>query len=360
MCNVNEYLINKKNLLSNIQTLRRRVGNRTKICAVVKADAYGLGVKNVCPLIDDDVDFYAVASVMEAFELRNISSQKPILILGACDLNYANECAQKGIRLTISSLDEVKFLNKYLETIALVHLKINTGMNRYGIGSIKVLKEILAEIKHGGKIIVEGVFTHFATKSSDPAFIEEQYEKFASFLDFIPQKNLIIHCASSFVSFTDKGKHCSMVRVGFGLYSSPEKETKIKNVVSVRARVMFLHDVEKGESVGYERTYFATKKTKVAVCSMGYADGFARNLGNNFKVLINGEYAPVIGRVCMDCFMVDVTKIKNVFVGSSVTILGKDGNNEITLDDIAKAVNFSPYEVLLNFRKRRMNVKLIE
>lgn len=356
MVNLNDYIINKTALLGNMEKIRRYIGYSTKLCAVVKADAYGLGVKNVCPIINDEVDYYAVVSVMEALELRKIVKQKPILVLGACNLNYANECAKNDIDLTISSIDEVKFLNENLESVLKVHLKINTGMNRYGIDTIKDLKKIISEIENGHKIIVEGVYTHFATKASDVDFIEKQYKKFEKMIKIVPYSNLIVHCASSYVATTDKLKLCNMVRIGFSLYGDLYERLNIKNVVSVKARVTFVHTISAGESVGYDRTFIAKHRTKIAVCSMGYADGFARNLGNNFRVIINGQFAHVVGRVCMDCFMIDVTNIRGVFVGSGVTVLGEDGENKITLSDIGKAISFSPYEVLLNFRKRRMNV----
>lgn len=356
MENLTDFIINKKALLGNIEKIRRYIGYGIKLCAVVKADAYGLGIKNVCPIINDEVDYYAVVSVMEALELRKFAKSKPILVLGASNLTCANDCAKNDICLTISSLDEVKYLNENLESVLRVHLKINTGMNRYGISSIKDLKNVIAEIENGHKIIVDGVYTHFATKSSDTDFIEKQYKKFEKMLKIIPYSNIIVHCASSYVATTDKLKLCNMVRVGFSLYGDLYQRLGIQNVVSVRARVLFVHTINVGESVGYDRTYVAKHRTKIAVCSMGYADGFARNLGNNFSVLINGSFAPVVGRVCMDCFMVDVTNIRGVFVGTGVTVLGSDGDKKITLSDIADAINFSPYEVLLNFRKRRMNV----
>lgn len=360
MCNINQYHINKSNLINNLLEIRKTIGDSVKLCAVVKANAYGLGVKNVCPIMDDYVDFYAVVSAMEALELRKISPNKPILILGSSDLNYANECAQNDISISISSLSEVKYLNENLNSVIKIHLKINTGMNRYGIDSFGDLRAILDEIKSGGKIVIEGVYTHFATKSSDQKFIDLQYEKFAKFIDFLSVKNLIIHCASSYVSLTDSQKRCNMVRVGFAMYGATDYHPHLKNVVSILGKVMFLHDIKSGETVGYDRTYQAKRKTKIAVCSLGYADGFARNLGNNFKVLINGRFARVVGRVCMDCFMADVTHIPDVSVGSRVTVLGCDGGKKIDLNMIAKAISFSPYEVLLNFRQRRMDVVVEE
>lgn len=360
MCNVNQYVINKSNLINNLLEIRKTIGDGVKLCAVVKANAYGLGVKNICPIMDDYVDFYAVVSVMEALELRKISPNKPILILGSSDLDYVNECAKNDISISISSLSEVKYLNKNLNSIIKVHLKINTGMNRFGIDSFDDLRAILDEIKRGGKIVIEGVYTHFATKSSDRKFIDSQYKNFAKFLDFLPNKNLIIHCASSYVSLADGQKRCNMVRVGFAMYCATDYHPHLKNVVSILGRVMFLHDIKKGETVGYDRTYQAKHKTKIAVCSLGYADGFARNLGNNFKVLINGKFARVVGRVCMDCFMADVTQISDISVGDRVTVLGREGCNEINLNTIAKAISFSPYEVLLNFRQRRMDIVVKE
>ncbi len=356
MCNFNEFIIDGAVLQSNLKKIKRYVGRQTKICAVVKADAYGLGVRNVCPIISDEVDFYAVVSVKEAMELRLIDDKKPILILGAFNLEYVNWCAKNNITVAISNIDEVRYINKYCSSSIDVHIKINSGMNRYGVKSVVLLREILKEIKRGQKINITGAYTHFATKLENLDFIDYQYAFFEKMLKEIKVKNLLVHCANSFVATTDKLKLCNMVRVGFSMYSDHYQRLKIENVLSVTARVLAINSVKRGESVGYDRTHIAKRNEKIAIVSMGYADGFARNLSNNFKVLINGQFTPVVGNVCMDCFMIDVTDIKGVFVGSQVTILGENADKKITLEDYAKALSFSPYEVLLNFRRRRMNV----
>ena len=207
-------------------------------------------------------------------------------------------------------------------------------------------------------ITITGAYTHFATKAENLDFIDIQYGFFEKMINEIKVKNLLVHCANSFVGTTDKLKLCNMVRIGFSMYSDHYDRLKIQDVLSIKSRIVFINDLNKGESVGYDRTYIAKRKEKIAVVPLGYADGFARNLSNNFKVLVNGQYAPVVGRVCMDCFMVDVSKIKNCFVGTCVTILGKDGENYISLQDYANQLNYSPYEVLTSFRTRRMDIKI--
>lgn len=356
MVNFNDYIIDADKLQSNLKKIKRYIGRHTKICAVVKSDAYGVGVKNVCPIIADEVDYYAVVCVKEAMELRLIDSEKPILILGVCNLEYINWCAKNNIEISISTLDEVRYINKYIDGTIKVHIKINSGMNRYGIKSITMLRQILKEIKKSNKIIIVGAYTHFATKSENLGFIDNQYEFFEKLVKEIKLKDLIVHCANSYVSTTDKLKVCNMVRVGFSMYSAHYERLKIENVLSIKARLIYVNNVKKGESVGYDRTFIAKRLSKIGVVSLGYNDGFARNLSNNFKVLINGQYVNVVGNVCMDCFMVDLTDIKGYFVGSEVVVLGESCDKIITLEDYAKALNFSSYEVLTGFKTRRMNV----
>ena len=358
MCNFNKYIIDKNILINNVKKIKRYVGRQTKICAVVKADAYGLGVKNVCPFIADEVDYFAVVSVKEAMEIRAFNSDKPIVILGVSNIEYVNWCAKNNVDIAISSIEEVKYIGKYCNNTVRVHLKINSGMNRYGIKNITQLRNILKEIRRCDNIDIVGVYTHFATKSSNLDFIEQQYNVFEKMLKIINIPNLLIHCANSFVSTTDKLKICNMVRIGFSLYSNYYERLGIKNVLSLKARILYINNVKKGESVGYDRTYIARKNERIAVVSMGYADGFMRSLSNNFKVLINGQYADVVGNICMDCFMVNITNIKGVLIGSEVTILGDDGDKSIDLTHYAKQLNTSPYEILTNFRRRRFEIEI--
>ena len=349
MINFNDYIIDGEKLQSNIKRIKRYIGRSTKICAVVKSDAYGLGVEN-------DVDYYAVVCVKEAIELRLIDSVKPILILGVCNLEYINWCARNDVEISISTLEEVRYINKYLDGTIKVHIKINSGMNRFGIKSITILRQILKEIRKSQKIIIVGAYTHFATKAENLDFIDYQYSFFEKMIKEIKIKDLIVHCANSFVSTTDKLKLCNMIRVGFSMYSDHYERLKIENVLTIKARLINVNNVKKGESVGYDRTFIAKRPSKIGVVSMGYNDGFARNLSNNFKVIVNGQFVNVVGNVCMDCFMIDLTDIKGYFVGSEVVILGESCGNKITLEDYAKALNFSPYEVLTGFKTRRMNV----
>ena len=147
-----------------------------------------------------------------------------------------------------------------------------------------------------------------------------------------------------------------MVRVGFSMYSNHYERLKIENVLSIKARLIYVNNLKKGESVGYDRTHIAKRTKKIGVVSLGYNDGFPRNLSNNFKVLINGQFVNVVGNICMDCFMIDLTDVKGVFVGSDVVILGESSDKSISLEDYAQVLKMSPYEILTGFKTRRMNV----
>ena len=349
------YIIDRSHLIHNIKCIKSLLNNNTKLCAIVKANAYGVGVKQVCECIIDYVDYLAVASVIEAREIRQFEALKPIVVLGEVDDSDISYCVSHNVDISISSVDRLRRIIKVLDNCTLnIHVKIDTGLNRYGIKEISQLKKIIAICKKSKCINLCGLMTHFATKSSDIDFVDTQYNKFITFAKLTP--NAICHCANSYATIHDQKYHLDMCRVGFYMYGMTESECQdLLPVVSIKSKIMYIHNVKKSETIGYDRTFVADKDMTVAVVGMGYADGLNRRLSNNFCLLVKGEYVPIVGNICMDCCMVDCTGLK-IHEGDLVTILGDDDNKKITLCDHAKSAGTSEYEILLKFNQHRMKI----
>lgn len=355
MENFNDHIINKCNLKSNYNQIKNYVGNKVKVCAMVKADAYGHGIKDVCKALSN-ADFFGVASAMEAKNIRKFNKRTPILIVGVVNPESIVWCSKNNVSVTITSLEELKKFSLILGYNKLkCHLKINTGLNRIGFDNVNQFRKALKFIKHNSNICLEGVFTHFATKLSDVEFIVRQHQRFMQFVNFVDD-SVIVHCCNSFATLMLKDYHHSMVRCGFNLYGwQLDYKMHLKPVLSILSRVVFIHNIKAGETVGYDRTFTATKNTKIAVLPIGYADGFDRRLSNKGYVIINGKKAYVVGNICMDVCLVDVTKIKDVRVGSIATLIGRNGGAELTPYHYANWLGTSPYEILLKFKHERMN-----
>ncbi len=327
--------------------------DKVKLCAVIKANGYGVGVANLCKIIDKYVDFYAVSSVQEAKEIRDLGYVTKIILLGETPIENIEYCVENNISISIGNID---FLNAVLNTLHStinVHLKINTGLNRYGFKSICDFKKALHLIDTNKYINLEGVFTHFATKSNDLEFINIQKHIFDDYCSLVP-KNVIKHCANSFATMLSSTYQMDMIRIGINMFGDlRDEKLPLKNVVSITSEIVAINDVKKNQTVGYDRTFTATRNSKIAVVPLGYADGIRRQIGNKFYVLVNGKKAKIVGNVCMDCFMIDVTDIKDVFIGSEVIIVGRSYNEELRLQDWAMAYNTSVYEALLTFNNKR-------
>ena len=350
MESINTYYINKTNLINNIKKIKSRLNSKTKVCAVVKANAYGVGVKEVVSIIKDYVDYYAVANIKEAIEVRGLDQEKNILVLGfvrAEDLKIASE---KNISITIISKEYLFYILKYLEDKNFkikVHVKINTGLNRFGFANEEIEKNI--DLIKNNHIEIEGCYTHFATKEKDKNFIKIQFEKFRNAIQFFNNK-VIKHCSNSYATLNNPEMQLDMVRVGFSLYGMEDNSFELKPVVSIKSKIINIIKLKKGETLGYDRTFVAEEETKIAVIPIGYADGFSRNLSNKFKLFLNGKFVSVVGRVCMDVCFVDIKNIL-VNIGDEVEIMGE----KIQTINYCDILNTSSYEILLNFNKVRCN-----
>ncbi len=356
MENFNNYILDSNILKNNFNQIKNLVGTNVKVCAMVKADAYGHGLKDVCKALKN-ADFFGVASALEAKHIRKFNKTTPILIVGVVNPECVLWCSENNVSVTVTSLEELKLFSYIVGYNKLkVHLKVNTGLNRIGFNNVNNFKKALKFIKYNFNIVLEGVFTHFATKLNDMEFIVCQHNRFLQFIKYVKDNRVIIHCCNSFATLMLKNYHHGMVRCGFNLYGwQMDYKMQLKPVLSIISKVVFVHNIKAGETVGYDRTFTATKNLKIAVLPIGYADGFDRRLSNKLEVLINGKKAKVVGNICMDVCMVDVTKIKNVCVGDEVTLLGRNGGYELTPYHYANILGTSPYEILLKFRHDRMN-----
>ena len=357
--------INLDALECNFDAVREELPENMKILAVVKANAYGHGAIGVAKFLEDKADYLAVAATDEALELRKNGVNCPILILGHIPYGDYDNIVKFNITPTISDFYEAELLSKAAVkagVTAPLHIAVDTGMNRIGFlvnaESVKEIKEInsLPNIK------IEGVFSHFAAADiSDKTYTRKQVEKFDQFMKTLSAEGVnapIKHLYNS-AAIADLEKKYDMVRQGIILYGlRPSDEVEFNNikvpqpVMSMKTRVVQVKTLPSGECISYGCTFTTEKETKVATLCAGYADGVTRVLSNNGEVLIRGKRAKIIGRVCMDQFMVDVTDIPDVEAGDTATIFGTDGEETISVDEIAKKANTINYEIICNINSR--------
>ncbi|MDP3994445.1 MAG: alanine racemase [bacterium] len=344
--------------VKNVRVFRKLIGNKVLICGVVKANAYGHGLGEVAQILKNtDVDWFAVDSVKDALLLRDLKTKKPVLILGYINLSDIGDLIRKDISFVVYNIETLKkIVELNLNKKAKIHLKIETGLNRQGVEGIE-LKEFVKFIKlHKDKIVPEGISMHFANieDTKNPDFAKLQLKRFKERLREIEKQGVkfnIKHAAASAGIILYPDTHLDMVRVGIGLYGLfPSKETikkvKLFPALSWKSIVAQIKTVDKGESVGYGRTWFAHRKSKIAVIPVGYFDGYDRKLSNRGKVIIKGLFASVVGRICMNMFMVDVTDILRVKLEDEVVLVGKQERNQITADELAEKIGTINYEVM--------------
>ena len=357
--------INLDALGCNFDAVREALPENTKILAVVKANAYGHGAIGVAKFLEDKADYLAVAATDEALEIRKNGVNCPILILGHIPYGDYDNIVKYKITPTISDYYEAELLSKAAVkagVTAPLHIAVDTGMNRIGFkcdeSSIKEIKKI----KTLPNIEIEGVFSHLAAADMlDKAYTKMQAEKFDGFVNALSEEGVnapIKHLYNS-AGIADLEKKYDMVRQGIILYGlRPSDEVEFNNIVvpqpvmSMKTRVVQVKTLPAGECISYGCTYTTEKETIVATLCAGYADGVTRVLSNNGEVLIRGKRAKIIGRVCMDQFMVDVTDIPDVEAGDTATIFGTDGKETISVDEIAKKANTINYEIICNINSR--------
>ena len=357
--------INLDALECNFDAVREEVPENMKILAVVKANAYGHGAIGVAKFLEDKADYLAVAATDEALELRKNGVNCPILILGHIPYGDYDNIVKFNITPTISDFYEAELLSKAAVkagVTAPLHIAVDTGMNRIGFKCDENSVEEIKKIKELPNIEIEGIFSHFAAADMvDKSYTEMQAKRFDNFVLKLENAGINAHIKHLYNSaaIADLEKKYDMVRQGIILYGlRPSDEVEFNNikvpqpVMSMKTRVVQVKTLPHGESISYGCTFTTEKETKVATLCAGYADGVTRVLSNNGEVLIRGKRAKIIGRVCMDQFMVDVTDIPDVEAGDTATIFGTDGEETISVDEIAKKANTINYEIICNINSR--------
>ncbi len=359
----------------NIDGIRRLLRPGVKICAVVKADAYGHGVKETARLFESSgADYFAVSMADEAIQLRELGIVKPILILGYTDPVRADELVRYNITQSVFDMEMAEALSDAAvrqKTKCKIHIKIDTGMSRVGFrAGYNAVKAVTAISRLPG-IIVEGMFTHFATADeADRAFMDYQFNLFegvAEELDRIGIHIAIRHVANSAAVMMYPETQLDMVRPGiilYGMYPSDEVDKSrlpLRPVMSLRANITLIKTIEAGDTVSYGRTFTAERTMRIATVPIGYADGYMRSLSNRGCMLVNGQRAPIVGRICMDQCMIDVTDIVGaVSVGDEVVIYGtqeydaygRHFEGKITVEEVAGMCGMINYEMSCLVGKR--------
>ena len=348
-------------IIHNFNEIKKQIPYDTYIMPVIKADAYGHGALTFANLLKGDADYFAVATVAEAVELRCNGIINPVLVLGHTFPEEQEEAVANDVILTVTSYDDAVSISAIAQSQkkeALIHIAVDTGMGRIGFKPDEESIAIIEKIASLKNIKIDGVFTHFATADeADKSFTKVQAERFFNFVKELDAE-YICHCGNSAAIMQHKSASFNMMRPGiilYGLYPSDEVDRSVldlKPVMELVSHVSFVKNIGKGDTVSYGRTFVADKQMRIATIPVGYADGYPRLLSNKGRVIINGEYAPIVGRICMDQFMVDVTDIENVKVGDKVILIGSHGDKTVGADEIARLTGTINYEVVCGISKR--------
>lgn len=352
--------ISKSNLLHNLAQYKKLVGKTAEVMPIIKSNAYGHGMVEVAKIISPKTNWIGVASLGEALELRRAGIKKNIFVLAYSHQDLLKEGIKKGVALPVYDLKYAQELSKIargLKKNVKVHVKIDTGTSRIGVmpkDAVKFIRQIISL----PYIQLDGIWSHFAASEEDPKFTVEQLRIFRDVLKKLNDAGITapyyhFACTAATISIPDS--RYNLARLGIGLYGLwPSESTKkiaqkkisLKPVMTWKSRVIQVKELSKGTKVSYGCTYTAKKKMKMAVVAAGYWEGYDRKLSNSGEVLIGGERCPIIGRICMNIMMVDVSKVKSVKGGTEVVLLGRQKDEEVTAEEIADKVGTINYEVV--------------
>ena len=343
--------INLGAIRRNAEAIKAYTGKQ--LIAVVKADAYGHGMIPVAEALYAVADIFAVATVEEGVELRQAGIHKPILILFSSLPEQIAQIVEYGLKPTVGDWEFASRLNEVAPRTVNIHVNINTGMNRSGVRWMEAA-QFLNRLKTLDRLEVEGLFTHLATADeADKSFVSVQLKRFSSLLASSSGK--MLHAANSAATLAVSESHFDAVRPGlslYGIYPASEKPIALEPALTWKARIGWVGSISEGEGVSYGLTYKASRQTRVAMVQVGYGDGYSRALSGVGEVLIGGVRCPIIGRVCMDVSVVALKSTANISVGDEVVLIGKQGNAEITVDEIAHRAGTISYEVLTQIGTR--------
>lgn len=363
--------IHLDHIVKNIERMAEALPEETKLIGVVKADGYGHGSVPVAKVIAPYVWGYAVASIEEGEILRKHAITKPILILGATHRSHFKELLEYEIRPAVFDYEAAKELSQLacaLGKTARIHLALDTGMSRIGWFADEAgVAEAVKTAKLPG-IEVEGLFTHFArADEGDPQYTREQFARYQWFVEELKQHGIeipICHCSNSAAIMELPQMGMDAARAGismYGIYPSDEVDhsMKLKPAMEIRSYITFVKEIQPGTPVSYGGTFVADRNMRIATVAAGYGDGYPRILSGCGYILVAGKKAPILGRVCMDQFMVDVTEIPEARVDMQVTLVGKDGDEELTMEHLAELGGGFRYEIPCVLGKRVPRVYLV-
>jgi len=346
----------------NLQQVKRRVGSSVKIMAVVKADAYGHGARRVSKvLVEEGVDALAVTDFNEGASLRQIGIDVPILILGSLSSEEIDSLLHYSLTPTIFDFNTAEMLSLLAKSSGRrvgVHINIDTGMGRFGI-SYKEAPSFIEKIANLEGLKIEGIYSHFSSAEEGDDFSHTQIELFQNVLKKMNKKGIypsLQHISNSAGVINLPRSYFNMVRPGliiYGYYPSPKvsDELILKPSMCLKTEVAFVRRVPKGMSLSYGRAYVTSEPASIAILPVGYAHGYPRCLSNKAEVLIRGERASLVGRICMDQTLVNVTHIKGVRRGDEVILWGGQGEEKVSLEEVSLKANTIPYELVTNVGK---------
>ncbi len=369
--------VNLDNLGYNLKQVRKKVGDETKIMCVVKADAYGHGANYAAKEFEKQgADWFAVSNIEEAIQLRCFGINKPILILGYTPADMVEKLCNFNISQAILSYDYAVKLSHMCKIKGVKikgHIKLDTGMNRIGFlcqseDEVNSSVELIEKINSESEIILEGIFTHFAVADCNDGreFTQFQFRNFKSTIEKLEKSGIYIplkHCCNSAGIICYPDMKLDMVRAGVVLYGlSPSEDLRgkidLKPAVELKTVISQIKKMEKGRTVSYGRIFTSDGDRIVATVPIGYADGYSRGFSGKACMLVNGKRAPVIGRVCMDQLMLDVTDINDVREGMEVVVFGEQCGESVSVDELADIVGTINYEIVCLIGKRVTRIYL--
>lgn len=356
--------INSHQFVKNLIAIRAQIGKNSKLCLPVKANGYGHGLVEIATSAENYVDYFAVSCLEEGKELIHNAICKPILVFGTFENEQIPELVANNLEVTIASLEKAEELSKFctqLNTNCKVHIGVDTGMNRIGVGmanATALIDYVLAQ----PKIELIGVYSHFAASDGlDPFLTKQQIELFSKIADYIKSRKpeVICHLANSGGVAYHPESYFDMVRPGlmsYGYFPAQAIESGPLSMIapcfSLVTRVSYFKTVPKGQGISYSHRYHTEGITNIVTLPIGYGDGYRRGLSNLGQVLIHGKKYPIVGSVCMDMMMVDLGEDGQAEVGDEVVLIGHQGDQEILLNELADKLNTINYEILVGFNDR--------
>lgn len=356
--------IHLNNLKKNFHSIKNHAGNRTAIMGIMKADAYGHGAVEVAKTLQKEgIDYFGAASLEEAMQIHRSGIEKPILILGYTPQEHMKELIHRGFRQTLFDLDSAQKLNHAAQKIkkqVRVHIKLDTGMGRLGCFPENAI-EFICKVQSFPYLTIEGLFTHFSSADGNKAYTKKQLSKFRAVLHKLKKINInipCIHASNSAAILNFREAHFNMVRPGILLYGlSPlpahrKSPISLYPVLSLKTRIISLKKFSPNEKLSYSGRYTTRGNETIAVVPIGYADGYLRALSNKGEMIVHGEKAPVVGNVCMDFTLLNVSSVPHVRLHDEVTVIGQSGGAMISVNDVAIRAKTINYEITCLIGKR--------